>query len=123
MQQDVDTMHELRGFLRSYGACSVQDNLEQRLQEWTVAPELELRNCKMTLSLMIWGADNFVIFCMQSDVILSSLPASYITIQEDGVVKHPCEYFANFDYGERVDLMLSPPMSPSKIYMPSLASE
>jgi len=123
MQQDVDTMHELRGFLRSYGACSVQDNLEQRLQEWTVAPELELGNCKMTLSLMTWGADNFVIFCMQSDVILSSLPASYITIQEDGVVKHPCEYFANIDYGERVDLMLSPPMSPSKIYMPSLASE
>ena len=84
---------------------------------------LELGNCKMIFSLMTWGADDFVIFCMLSDVILSSLPASYITIQEDGVVKHPCEYFSNIDHGERVDLMLSPPPSPSKVYMSSLASE
>jgi len=112
MQQDGGTMPELRKFLRSHGACSVQDNLEQRLQEWTVAPELELGNCKMTLSLMAWGADDFVIFCMQSDVILSSLPASYITIQENGVAEHPCEYFSNIDYGERVDLMLFPPFAP-----------
>ena len=112
MQEEEGIMLKLRHFLQN-NACSVQDNLERALQEWTTATQLSLGNCNMTVSLLRWGGEAFVIFCMQTDVALSSRPNPYIMVPHDTTSRSQYEYFTDMCFCEHVDLM---PVDPSAIH-------
>ena len=104
MQEEEGIMLQLRHFLQN-NACSVQDNLERALQEWITASQLSLGNCNMTVSLLRWGGNAFVIFCMQTDVALSSRPNPYIMVPHDTTSRSQYEYFTDMCYCEHVELM------------------